>query len=93
MVLLPKLKKSTRAAKKYMVVFPDGTKTHFGAKGFSDFTKHRDNARKQRYIARHSATQDWTDPKAAGTLARFVLWNKPTVKASFNDYLRRFGFR
>ena len=32
----------------------DGKKTvSFGAKGYSDFTQHKDPARKQRYLNRH----------------------------------------
>jgi len=27
--------------------------THFGASGYSDFTQHKDEKRKQRYLERH----------------------------------------
>lgn len=85
------IKKSTREGKKLVAEFDDGTKTHFGAAGYSDFTKHGDEARKKRYIARHSANESFTNPKAASTLARYVLWNKPTLTASVADYKKRFG--
>ena len=46
------IKKSTNQKKKYMAVFyEDGKKiktTHFGAAGMSDFTKHKDEARKKK---------------------------------------------
>jgi hypothetical protein len=91
MVKLLSIRPSDRADKKYMARFDDGTTTHFGAKGMSDFTKHRDEERKDRYIARHRANENWNDPKSAGALARFVLWNKPTLRASIEDYKRRFN--
>jgi len=74
-----------------MAEFDDGTVTHFGATGYSDFTKNKDEDRKKRYIARHSANESFRNPKAASTLARYVLWNKPTLEASISDYKKRFN--
>jgi len=65
--------------------------THFGAAGMSDYTKHKDKARRQRYINRHQANENWDDYKSAGSLSRYILWNKPTLKASKEDYKRRFN--
>ena len=73
-----------------MATFDDGTVTHFGATGYSDFTKNKDEERKKRYIARHGAQESFTNPKDASTLARFILWNKPTLDASIQDYKKRF---
>jgi hypothetical protein len=57
----------------------------------SDFTKHKDVTRRQRYLARHGhMKEDWTDPVTAGALSRWILWNKPTLTASVADYKRRF---
>ena len=87
-------KKSTNPNKKYMAIFYDDTKkvktTHFGAAGMSDYTKHRDKARKQRYLNRHKSNENWSDYKSAGSLSRYILWNKPTLKESKEDYKRRF---
>lgn len=85
------LKPSTRKDKKFMAIFEDGTKTHFGAKGMSDFTIHGDEERKQRYLDRHRKNENWNDFKSAGSLSRWLLWNKPTLRASLADYKRRFG--
>ncbi len=90
------LSNSTREGKKMVAIFydKDGKKIktiHFGQKGASDYTIHKDDDRKQRYIARHQKNEDWTDPMKAGTLSRYILWNKPTIKASFEDYLKRFN--
>ena len=57
----------------------------------SDFTKHRDEERKKRYIDRHKARENWSDPMTAGALSRYILWNKPTLRASIADYKKRFN--
>lgn len=91
MVKLKSIRPSPRQDKKLVAEFDDGTKTHFGAKGMSDFTKNKDEERKDRYIKRHEPNENWSDPKSAGALARFVLWNKPTLTASIQDYKNRFN--
>lgn len=88
---LVSIKKSTRATKKLMAEFNDGTVTHFGAKNYSDYTIHKDPERKDRYIARHRARENWNDPTTAGSLALYILWNKPTLEASIRDYKKRFN--
>ena len=90
--------KSTRAGKKMMAIFYDEAKkkiktTHFGASGYEDFTTHGEIQRKMNYIARHKEREDWTDYMTAASLARFILWNKPTIKASIEDYMSRFRLR
>ena len=86
---------STRKEKKMMATFEDcstgRTKTtHFGANGMSDYTIHKDPERKQRYLDRHSKNENWEDPTSAGSLSRYILWNKPTLQASISDYKNRF---
>ena len=91
------IKKSTNLKKKYMAVFYENGKkiktTHFGCAGMSDYTKHKDPARKQRYMNRHKATEDWSKPMSAGALSRYILWNKPTLKSSISDYKKRFNYK
>jgi hypothetical protein len=90
------IKKSTNPKKKYMAVFYENDKkiktTHFGCTGMSDYTKHKDKARKQRYMNRHKSTEHWQKPMTAGSLSRYILWNKPTLKASISDYKKRFNY-
>lgn len=86
-----KLKVSTRKDKKYMAIFEDGTKTHFGAKGMDDFTITGDEDQKMRYLNRHRKNENWNDFKSPGALSRWILWNKPTIKESLKDYKRRFN--
>jgi Family of unknown function (DUF5754) len=94
---LVKITKSTKSEKKMMAIFQNcengRLKTvHFGAAGMSDFTKHKEVQRKQRYINRHSKNENWDDPTTPGSLSRWILWNKPTLSASIADYKRRFRF-
>ena len=62
----------------------------FGSEGMSDFTIHKDEERKQRYLDRHRARENWDKPDTAGALSRWILWNKPTLEASIRDYKQRF---
>jgi len=69
----------------------DGKKSiHFGARGASDFTIHKDPERKERYIDRHSKNEDWNNPLTAGFYSRWILWNKPSLMESIRDTNRRF---
>lgn len=83
------LKPSTRKDKKWMIQTPSGKTVHFGSKGYSDYTQHKDPKRKEAYIHRHQAREDWNDPETAGFYARWLLWNKPTLSASIKDMIRR----
>ena len=56
------ISKSTRPGKKWMAR-PEGQRTvHFGQRGASDFTIHRDEALCQAYIARHGNKENGAGP-------------------------------
>ena len=82
--------KSDKPDKKYYIITNSEKKVYFGAAGMSDFTKHKDEARKQRYIDRHKKNESWTNKDTAGFWSRWLLWNKPTIKASYEDIKKRF---
>mgnify|MGYP003134165517 FL=1 len=91
------IKKSTNPKKKYMAIFYDNNKkklktTHFGASGYTDFIKSKDEDRKKRYLNRHKG-ENWNDYMSAGSLSRYVLWNKPTLRASISDYKNKFKLK
>jgi len=97
-MVLVQLTKSDIKGKKYTAIFYDDNRkkiktTHFGSAGMSDYNKHKDDDRKQRYLDRHSANENWNDYMSAGALSRWILWNKPTISASYNDYLKRFNLK
>ena len=91
-----RIEESPNKEKKMVAYFFDeeGKKvrtTHFGARGMSDFTQHKDPKRMKRYLARHSKMgEDWKDPTTAGALSRWILWGKPSLRESFNDYKKKF---
>ena len=94
-IIFKGITKSTRSDKKYMATFINNGRTkviHFGASGMSDYTKHKDDDRKKRYINRHKKRENWNNPMTAGALSRWILWNKKTLQSSINDYKKRFNF-
>tara|TARA_R110001592_G_scaffold32514_2_gene113786 strand:- start:2914 stop:3183 length:270 start_codon:yes stop_codon:yes gene_type:complete len=86
--------KSKKAKKKYDAHFKlDNGKekvVSFGQAGASDYTINKDDERKERYLRRHRANEDWNNFLTAGSLSRFILWNKKTLKASIADFKKRF---
>jgi hypothetical protein len=94
---LIKIEKSTKPEKKYMAIFENCENrrekiTHFGSAGAEDYTIHKDPERKKRYLDRHRKNENWNDPTSAGSLSRWVTWNKTSLRASIIDYKRRFRF-
>jgi hypothetical protein len=92
---LQSIKKDTDGKHKLVATFinkNNGKKktTHFGAKGYTDFTKSKDEEKKQLYINRHKKRENWQDPTTAGALSRYILWNKTTLKKSIDDYKKHF---
>jgi len=77
---------------KYFIMTKSGKHIYFGAVGYSDFTIHKDPDRKQRYINRHEKNENWTKSgiNSAGFWSRWLLWNKPSIKASYEDITKRF---
>ncbi len=77
---------------KYYIITKSGRKVLFGAAGYSDYTKHRDKDRKQQYIDRHKNKENWgkTGIDTAGFWSRWLLWNLPTIKESYDDITTRF---
>jgi hypothetical protein len=63
----------------------------FGGYGYEDFTQTNSNLRKKMYLARHAPRENWDDPTSAGSLSRWLLWNKRTLSASILDFKKRFG--
>ena len=53
---------------------------------------HINTDRKEIYIDRHKKNEDWTKTgaKSAGFYNKYVLWNKPVLKASIDDIHKRF---
>ena len=94
------IKESTNKDKKLMAKFElengKSKLVHFGAKGYMDYTKYyKQNIeiakqKRESYIARHKENENWNDPTSAGSLSRFILWEKPTIEASIKYYKNKF---
>ena len=95
---LCKIEESDTKGKKYDATFREkgcpcakSKPPECGKKEKSDYTIHKDDERKDRYLARHEKNEDWKDPLTPGALSRWVLWNKKTLKASIADFKKRFN--
>ncbi len=79
--------------KRFRALFSDGTITYFGQTN-PTFGTYIDNSkenkkRKENYILRHRKDLETNDPKRAGFLSMFLLWNKSTLQRSIIDYNKR----
>ncbi len=98
-VRLVKVVRSPKKDKKLMAVYSDGKKVHFGARGMGDHiiysrkSKSLGDARKKAYIGRHKRRENWSKSgaRSPGSLSRWILWNKPSLRASIADYKRKFS--
>jgi len=73
-----------------------GNKTvKFGSQGYSDYTLHKDPERMKRYQTRHKSRENWSKSgiKSAGFWSKWILWNKPGLRASIKDTEKRFGIK
>lgn len=87
-VYLSKL--GSRDPKKYQVEI--GSKTiKFGARGYSDYTMHKDPIRMQRYLIRHKSRENWSDPMTPGFWSRWLLWSEPSLSNAKSLIKRKFG--
>ena len=90
---------SPKIDKRYVARFYDENRnmvkqTNFGSKTGLNYTLHKDKQVKENWIARHSAlNEDWNNYTSAGALSKHLLWNKPTLSASFRDYLKKFKLK
>jgi hypothetical protein len=74
----------------------DGRFVDFGARGYSDYTKHNNPQRKKAYLLRHGAKkagETWGigGIDTAGFWSRWYLWSEPTIKGAEKLMSRKFG--
>ena len=46
---------------------------------------------KDAYLKRHSVNENWDDFTSAGSLSRYILWNKTSVESSIKDFKKKFN--
>jgi hypothetical protein len=98
------LYESDKPAKKFYIQFTNPEtgrlkKVYFGAikpngEPYDDYTITKDDEQKARYLKRHKGMgEDYTNIYSSGALAKYILWNKPTLSASIKDANERFGVK
>jgi len=85
------ISKSNKPKYKLKAVIDDNKTIYFGASGYSDYTIHKDDKRKEAYLKRHAKRENWNDPLTAGFYSRWILWHKPTIEDSLADLVKRFN--
>lgn len=90
------IKETSKPKKKMVAKFKDKKgnvvkTTYFGAKGYSDYTIHKDKERRSRYRKRHAkdvkGVKDFT---TAGHLSMDVLWgDSSNKKTAIADYKKK----
>ena len=89
-----KVEKSNRKNKRFVAIFDDGDKVHFGFKGGSTYIDHKDKEKRKNYRARHEVNekQFYTDARRPATLSRFLLWGEATnLNQAIKDYENKFN--
>lgn len=85
---------SNRKGKRFVAVFSDNTIIHFGLDAGTTYIDIGDKQMRKNYIARHrgSGKEDWTDPKTAASLSRWILWGDSTsLEKNIEEYIKRFN--
>lgn len=87
-----RVEQSNLATKKYVAIFSDGTRTHFGQKGAPDYTLTGDKERREAYRSRHKKDLTTKNPRKAGFLSWYLLWGESTsLQQNLRDYKTMFG--
>ena len=93
------LKKDRDGTHKFVAEVPTvggrSKSVHFGRKGYSDYTKHADPRRMERYLTRHRKRENWTRAGryTAGFWSRWPLWSRPSFKAALKQTEKVLGQR
>lgn len=92
--------KSNRNNKRFQAVFYDDDNkkiktTQFGLKNpkIGTYIDHKNDKLKENYLKRHKKNENWNDFMSAGSLSRYILWNKKTFQDSLNDYKKIFKLK
>lgn len=81
---------------KWVGIFTDEegkeTKIKFGAKGYEDFTQHKNRLRRTQYLSRHKSREDWLNPMTAGALSKWILWgDSPSMDTNVRYFKQKFN--
>lgn len=80
-----------RRDKKYTALFDDGTRSHFGAKGYVDYTSGATDEQRRLYRERHKRDLETRDPTRAGFLSYYILWgHSRNIRENILEYKKMF---
>ena len=89
--MLLEVVKSNRKNKRYMAIFSDGKKAHFGLDTGSTYIDHHDIIKRFNYLKRHEVNEEWDDPYKPGTLAAYLLLgNNKSLKDNIKEFNKVF---
>jgi hypothetical protein len=81
----------SKSKAKKMDAIIDGKKTvHFGQKGASDFTLHKNPEQRKLYINRHKKNERWDDPTTAGFYAKHCCGTNQPLKNQLMNLNKRY---
>ena len=63
----------------------------FGDDRYSDYTRHKDKKRMEKYLTRHRARENWHDLFTAGAWSRWILWHLPDLGEAIDAMEDRFN--
>jgi hypothetical protein len=89
--MIEKLLAANDGKHKWIAYFTNGRKVKFGAKGYSDYTIHKDKERRERYRERHEKDLTTQDPYKPGYLSYYLLWgDSPSLDTNVKKYNQKF---
>ena len=78
------ISKSNRKQKRLKAMFENKT-IHFGYDKGKTFVDHNDKELKNAWLARHKVNSDFDNIETTGSLAKNILWNKPSISSAVRD--------
>jgi hypothetical protein len=84
---------SWRKDKRFVAIFSNGQKIHFGSPSATTYIDGVSEAKKHAYLARHGKNnENWDNPYTAGSLSRFLLWgDSPNLFVNIKAFIRQFN--
>ena len=91
------LLKCPNGVNRYTMVFYNQARdkvetTHFGKLGEETYISSQDLKKKLNFISLNEKRQDYANPVCEKTLVKYLLFNKPTLSASYKDYRTTFKY-
>lgn len=85
------IEKSDRQGKRFKATYANGKVVHFGMAGGKTYIDEGDKAKRDLYLKRHRARENWNDPFSAGSLSRYLTWGDSTsLEKNHQAFMKRF---